>query len=150
MRRGRPHHGGRVPTGVIASTLPQNSDGASLPSAGTRPTALATEPGAPWAGFALAANAVVRHLLARFGWDLWLVHHGRADHTVVVASAGPWQTSARPGEKFQWPWSGPAPTAGMAVPLWTCRSHPGAADRGAGEGDGQSTGRSPSSTWRSW
>lgn len=49
----------------------------------------------PWAGFALAAEAAVHDLHARFGWDLWAVERVDGDRQVVIATAGPWAV-ARP------------------------------------------------------
>lgn len=57
---------------------------------------------APWAGFALAADAAVQHLDERFDLDLWLVTHVVDDQQMVVASAGHWAELARPGTVFSW------------------------------------------------
>ncbi len=57
---------------------------------------------APWPGFALAADAAVQHLDARFGLDLWLVTHVVGDQQQVVAAAGHWEALARPGADFSW------------------------------------------------
>lgn len=51
----------------------------------------------PWPGFALAADAAVRHLSEQIGLDLWLVNHVEDDTAVVVASAGPWEELLPPG-----------------------------------------------------
>lgn len=53
----------------------------------------------PWPGFALAADAAVRHLHQLLGLDLWLVTHLDADELVVVASAGPWEDLMPPGTR---------------------------------------------------
>ena len=51
----------------------------------------------PWPGFALAAEAAVRHLSEQVGLDLWLVTHVEDGQAVVVASAGPWEELMPPG-----------------------------------------------------
>ena len=51
----------------------------------------------PWPGFALAADAAVRHLSEQLGLDLWLVTHVEGDQALVVASAGPWEELMPPG-----------------------------------------------------
>ena len=56
----------------------------------------------PWPGFALAADAGVRHLHEQLGLDLWLVTHLERDELVVVASAGPWQELLSPGTRMPW------------------------------------------------
>jgi diguanylate cyclase len=56
----------------------------------------------PWPGFALAADAGVRHLHEQLGLDLWLVTHLEHDELVVVASAGPWQDLMPPGTTVPW------------------------------------------------
>ena len=61
-----------------------------------------TAPVGPWPGFAMAGEAAVRDLHARFGLDLWLVSHVDGDRQVVVASTGAWSASARPGQAFCW------------------------------------------------
>jgi diguanylate cyclase (GGDEF)-like protein len=53
----------------------------------------------PWPGFALAADAAVRHLHEQLGLDLWLVTHLEGDDLVVVASAGPWDELMPPGTR---------------------------------------------------
>jgi diguanylate cyclase len=50
----------------------------------------------PWAGFALAAEAAVRDLHTRFGWDLWAVERSDGDRRVDVAAAGPLATDGPP------------------------------------------------------
>ncbi len=57
---------------------------------------------APWAGFALAADAAVQHLHAQLGMDLWLVTHLEGDEAVVVASAGSWDALMPPGTRVPW------------------------------------------------
>lgn len=57
---------------------------------------------APWTGFALAADAAVQHLNARFGLDLWLVTHVVDDQQTIVAAAGHWEALAVPGTDFSW------------------------------------------------
>lgn len=56
----------------------------------------------PWPSFALAAQAAVQHLDARFGLDLWLVTQVEEDHQTVVAAAGQWAALATPGTSFSW------------------------------------------------
>ena len=56
----------------------------------------------PFLGFALAAEAGVRHLHALLGMDLWLVTHLEHDELVVVASAGPWDALMPPGTRVPW------------------------------------------------
>lgn len=56
----------------------------------------------PWPGFVLAADAAVRDLRARFGFDLWLVTHVEQDRQVVVASAGAWAGKAPPALVYSW------------------------------------------------
>ena len=56
----------------------------------------------PWSGFALAADAVVRDLLGRFGFDLWLVTYVDQDRQVVVASVGPWAVMIPPAVVLPW------------------------------------------------
>lgn len=56
----------------------------------------------PWPSFALAAQAAVQHLEARFALDLWLVTHVTEDRQTVVASAGHWAALATPGTGFAW------------------------------------------------
>jgi GAF domain-containing protein len=57
---------------------------------------------APWDGFALAADAAVRHLNERLGLDLWLVTHVQDGDQTVIASAGHWAALASPGTAFSW------------------------------------------------
>ena len=57
---------------------------------------------AAWPGFALAADAAVRHLHDQLGLDLWLVTHFQGDELVVVASAGPWEELMAPGTTVPW------------------------------------------------
>lgn len=57
---------------------------------------------APWPGFAVAAEAGVRHLHEQLGMDLWLVTHTEGDEAVVVASAGPWDALMPPGTRVPW------------------------------------------------
>jgi diguanylate cyclase (GGDEF)-like protein len=57
---------------------------------------------APWPGFALAAEAGVRHLHEQLGLDLWLVTHVEGDELVVVASAGPWEQQMPAGTRVPW------------------------------------------------
>ena len=67
------------------------------------PTAVYPDPRlAPWPGFALAADAGVRHLHSQLGLDLWLVTHLEGDELVVVASAGPWEDLMPPGTRVPW------------------------------------------------
>ena len=56
----------------------------------------------PWPGFALAADAGVRHLHEQLGLDLWLVTHLDGDELVVVASAGSWEDLMPPGTRVPW------------------------------------------------
>ena len=57
---------------------------------------------APWDGFALAADAAVRHLNERLGLDLWLVTHVQGSDQTVIAAAGHWAALASPGTAFSW------------------------------------------------
>lgn len=56
----------------------------------------------PWAGFAVAADAAVRDLHARYGLDLWMATHVDGERQVVVAAAGPWREHAPPGSSLSW------------------------------------------------
>ena len=73
----------------------------TLPATSAAPQVL-TAPVGPWPGFALAGEAAVRDLHARFGLDLWMVSHVDGDRQVVVASTGPWAAAAGPGADFCW------------------------------------------------
>jgi diguanylate cyclase (GGDEF)-like protein len=77
-----------------------------MPEAATRSDASPLYPNprrAPWAGFALAAEAAVQHLNERVDLDLWMVTHVVGDEQIVVASAGHWAALAQPGTAFSWP-----------------------------------------------
>jgi diguanylate cyclase (GGDEF)-like protein len=54
-------------------------------------------------GFAMAAEAAVKHLNQRADLDLWMVTHIEGDQQVVIASAGHWVDLAQPGTAFSWP-----------------------------------------------
>lgn len=72
---------------------------------GTSLTSVAEYPDprlAPYPGFAIAADAAVRHLHAQLGMELWLVVHLEDDEAVVVASAGPWDGLMPPGTRVPW------------------------------------------------
>lgn len=84
---------------------PLSSVGAGTPTAGDLDPLLADHRAAdsgPWMGFALAADAAVRDLHTRLGFDLWLVTHVDGDGQVVVASAGPWLQKAPAGVVLPW------------------------------------------------
>jgi diguanylate cyclase (GGDEF)-like protein len=49
-----------------------------------------------------AASDAVRYLQRRFGLDLWLMTHVAMDAQTVLASAGPWASTAPPGAVLPW------------------------------------------------
>lgn len=68
----------------------------------TDPLGRGTEGDTAWAGFAQAADAVVRHLQAVRPMDLWMVTRVTDDDQLVVASTGPWRDLVSPGLVVPW------------------------------------------------